>query len=243
MVRASWLAPSRRMALEVWIVNYYQRHIGDYIRDTSHLSLLEHGVYARLLDIYYSRESPLPDEVVYRLVGAKDTKEKAATAAVLNEFFSLVDGQWRHGRCDEEIRAANEAMERARQAGKDGAAKRWAPKKDRGAIATPSESQWGSDGGQVAPNLQPPIEELRAAVAAPTDSEPDPPDDPRKALWDLGVSVLGNQARSLIGAAIKRTSETKVAEVLGYMAAKPMADPRAYFSAATRESEKRGFVC
>lgn len=85
--------------------------------------------------------------------------------------------------------------------------------------------------------------ELRAAVAAPTDSEPEPPDDPRKALWDLGVSVLGNQARSLIGAAIKRTSETKVAEVLGYMAAKPMADPRAYFSAATRESEKRGFVC
>ena len=85
--------------------------------------------------------------------------------------------------------------------------------------------------------------ELRAAVAAPTDSEPDSPDDPRKALWDLGVSVLGNQARSLIGAAIKRTSETKVAEVLGYMAAKPMADPRAYFSAATRESEKRGFVC
>ena len=37
-------------------MNFYPRHIGDYIARASHLTLLEHGVYARLLDIYYSRE-------------------------------------------------------------------------------------------------------------------------------------------------------------------------------------------
>ena len=233
------MAPSGRAAMGIRAVNYYQRHIGDYIRDTSHLSLLEHGVYARLLDLYYLRESPLPDEGIYRLVGAKDPKEKAAVSAILNEFFTLSDGRWNHGRCDDEIRAATEAVERARQAGKDGAAKRWASKKDRGAIATLSKSQWGSDGGQVAPNLQPPIEELRAACAAPPKSE----SDPRTALWNLGVSVLGENSRGLIGAAIGRTCEAKVAEVLAYMATKPMADPRAYFSAATQPEPAKGFVC
>jgi uncharacterized protein YdaU (DUF1376 family) len=32
-------------------VNYYERHIGDYLKDTAHLSLLEHGIYTRLLDV------------------------------------------------------------------------------------------------------------------------------------------------------------------------------------------------
>ena len=31
-------------------MNYHKRHIGDYLKDTAHLSLLEH-VYARLLDV------------------------------------------------------------------------------------------------------------------------------------------------------------------------------------------------
>ena len=43
-------------------MNYYKRHIGDYLKDTAHLSLLEHGVYARLLDVYYTRETAIPDD-------------------------------------------------------------------------------------------------------------------------------------------------------------------------------------
>jgi hypothetical protein len=31
-------------------MKFYQRHLGDYARDTAHLSLLEHGVYSVLLD-------------------------------------------------------------------------------------------------------------------------------------------------------------------------------------------------
>jgi hypothetical protein len=48
-------------------VNYYERHIGDYLKDTAHLSLLEHGIYTRLLDVYYTRECPIPKAEVSRL--------------------------------------------------------------------------------------------------------------------------------------------------------------------------------
>jgi hypothetical protein len=58
--------------------------------------------------------------------------------------------------------------------------------------------------------------------------------DPRQALWTLGVSVLGANARSLIGGAIKRVGEPKVGEVLGSMALRPPAEPRSYFVAATQ---------
>ena len=35
-------------------MNYYERHLGDYARDTGHLSMLEHGAYSLLLDRYYA---------------------------------------------------------------------------------------------------------------------------------------------------------------------------------------------
>ena len=40
-------------------MHYYQFNIGDYRRDTSHLSLLEHGIYRQLIDTYYLSEKPL----------------------------------------------------------------------------------------------------------------------------------------------------------------------------------------
>lgn len=85
-------------------MNYYERHIGDYLKDTAHLSLLEHGVYTRLLDVYYSNEGPLDDDkVACRLVGAKSGAERAAVRAVLIEFFAQRDDGWHQARCDREI--------------------------------------------------------------------------------------------------------------------------------------------
>jgi len=54
-------------------MNYYQHHLGDYLRDTAHLSMLEDGAYRRLIDAYYIRERPLPGELreVYRLRPAR----------------------------------------------------------------------------------------------------------------------------------------------------------------------------
>ncbi|WP_261532579.1 YdaU family protein [Burkholderia multivorans] len=87
-------------------MNFYKRHIGDYLKDTAHLSLLEHGVYTRLLDVYYTREAGIPDDQAARLIGARARDELAALRVVLGEFFELVDGTWVQQRCEREINAA-----------------------------------------------------------------------------------------------------------------------------------------
>ena len=59
-------------------MNYYERHIGDYLKDTAHLSLLEHGVYGRMLDVYYTREAAIPAGQVERLIGVRSKEEREA---------------------------------------------------------------------------------------------------------------------------------------------------------------------
>jgi uncharacterized protein YdaU (DUF1376 family) len=61
-------------------MNHYPKHVGDYIRDTVGLSMLEEGAYTRMLDQYYAAERPLPLDraLVYRLARAKSVGERKA---------------------------------------------------------------------------------------------------------------------------------------------------------------------
>lgn len=86
-------------------MNYYERHLGDYARDTSHLSMLEHGAYNLLLDRYYATETGIPEDKAHRLACARSRDERAAVDMVLSEFFTLRDGIWQHKRVDEIIEA------------------------------------------------------------------------------------------------------------------------------------------
>lgn len=102
-------------------MNYYSHHIGDYRRDTAHLSLLEHGVYRQLLDMYYLSETKIPEEteVVFRRLCARTEEEKTAVKTVLKEFFFFSDG-WIQKRCDEVITEYHDKADRARSNGKLG---------------------------------------------------------------------------------------------------------------------------
>lgn len=104
-------------------MNYYERHLGDFAKDTAHLSALEVGVYDLLIDRYYSTEEPIPQEHAHRVARARTKDEKAAADAVLGEFFKLTDGRWVHNRIEREIerfkdgepeREAKKANEQAR---------------------------------------------------------------------------------------------------------------------------------
>ena len=101
-------------------MNYYKRHIGDYMKDASHLSLLEHGVFMRLLDVYYTREAPIPVDQCARLVGARSKEEREALQVVCGEFFRLVDGFYVQTRCDKEIAAMQAKQETNRVIGQRG---------------------------------------------------------------------------------------------------------------------------
>lgn len=110
-------------------MNFYKRHVGDYLRDTAHLSLLEHGVYTRLLDVYYTRESAIPDGQAARLIGARSKEEREAVTRVLEEFFDFDDGKWTQRRCEREIEVASAKAERNREVGKLGGRPRKKPTK------------------------------------------------------------------------------------------------------------------
>lgn len=70
-------------------MNYYERHIGDYIRDTVGLSMLEDGAYCRLLDQLYQTEKPLPldRKEIYRMARATRPAERKAVDYVVGKFF------------------------------------------------------------------------------------------------------------------------------------------------------------
>lgn len=95
-------------------MNYYERHIGDYLKDTAHLSLLEHGIYTRLLDVYYTRETAIPADQVARLIGARSKEEREALEAVLAEFFYLVDGVFHQDRCERKIERFGDKQRKAK---------------------------------------------------------------------------------------------------------------------------------
>lgn len=101
-------------------MNYYERHLGDYAKDTGHLSMLEHGAYTLLLDRYYSTEHGIPSDQAYRVARARSRDERAAVESVLAEFFSLIDGVWVHWRAQREIEKAHGKINAARTNGAKG---------------------------------------------------------------------------------------------------------------------------
>lgn len=92
-------------AAPVDAMNFYSHHLGDHIRRSAHLSVLEEGALRRLLDAYYIREAALPADSreCCRLVRAASKAELLAVDRVLTEFFVLAEDGYHNSRADEEI--------------------------------------------------------------------------------------------------------------------------------------------
>lgn len=88
-------------------MHYYSHNVGDYRRDTSHLSMLEHGAYRQLMDTYYLTEKPLSlvHADLMRTHSARSADEVQAMENVLKDFFTRTDEGYIHKRCDVEIEA------------------------------------------------------------------------------------------------------------------------------------------
>lgn len=101
---------------------FYKHFIGDYQRDTGHLSLTEHGAYRLLLDAYYATEKPLPadERRLFRLLSATDPEEHQAIRTVLADFWAETANGWVNARAEAEIAKAEERAERARENGRKG---------------------------------------------------------------------------------------------------------------------------
>lgn len=108
-------------------MNYFELYPGDYLRDTSRLSLLEHGIYLKLMLSYYGDEAPLPAEfsAIFSIISATNSDEKKATRAVVEKFFPIdpKDGLRHNKRADEEIAKALKRIETSRKNGAKGGRK------------------------------------------------------------------------------------------------------------------------
>jgi len=104
-------------------MHYYQHNIADYRKDTTHLTLLEHGCYHQLLDQYYLNETPLPleDGKLFRLLSARTKDEQEAIKNVINDFFTKTEDGFIHKRCDVEIEFYRDRIDQASKSAK----KRW----------------------------------------------------------------------------------------------------------------------
>ncbi|HEX8957010.1 MAG TPA: DUF1376 domain-containing protein [Burkholderiaceae bacterium] len=105
-------------------MHYYSHHIADFRKDTSHLSLLEQGVYRRLLDQYYLDEKPLglDHAVLMRAHCVRTADEKQALDNVLQDFFIRAEEGYVHKRCEIEIEAFHAKSHSAAESAKA----RWA---------------------------------------------------------------------------------------------------------------------
>lgn len=103
-------------------MNFYKHHLGDYAKDTAHLSILEHGVYLLLLHHHYATEAPLPTDqaVICRIIRATNKAEIAAVAEILRQFWTLTPAGWVNGRATEEIERAASQRDTNRELGRRG---------------------------------------------------------------------------------------------------------------------------
>ena len=97
-------------------MHYYQHNIADYRKDTSHLSLLEHGIYRQLLDSYYLDEKPLCTDLakLMRSHSVRTADEENALKNVLADFFEKTKNGYIHKRCDETISNYHGKSDKAR---------------------------------------------------------------------------------------------------------------------------------
>ena len=101
-------------------MHYYQFNIGDYRRDTSHLSLLEHGIYRTLIDTYYLNQQPLcgDDADIMRTHCIRSAEEKEALKNVLKDFFKKTKKGYVHKKCEDQIKKFISKSEKARASAK-----------------------------------------------------------------------------------------------------------------------------
>lgn len=157
---------------------YLPLYTGDYLRDTRHLSMAEHGAYLLMLTYCWDQKGPLPLDRhrIQGICNARSKDEQEAVERVLADFFVVMDDGLYNKRMQAEIERCDNISRERSEAGKKGyeARAKHLPSKRR-AIAkqvhlspspslslsptsAPEESKGGST--KVSPDLSPIVESL-----------------------------------------------------------------------------------
>jgi uncharacterized protein YdaU (DUF1376 family) len=82
-------------------MHYYPHHIGDFIKDTAHLSDAQAMAYLRMMWRYYSDEAPLSGS--FEDIAFAVRSDEQTVRLLLRHFFEQAGDKWHHGRIDKVI--------------------------------------------------------------------------------------------------------------------------------------------
>jgi uncharacterized protein YdaU (DUF1376 family) len=223
-------------------MNYYERHLGDYAKDTAHLSMMEHGAYTLLLDRYYATEKGIPQDQVYRIARARTAAEKRAVDNVLREFFELCGVVWTKNRCEVEIQGARTRISSAQENGKLGgrpkSQQNQRNEKPNGLnpvpISEPSANPEETQHLTGSKALQSPISNLQS----PEDSRRGEAPSVDQAIYADARKIFGSSIGGQIGKAIKAHGKPWILGVIEACRTKDQEQARAYLAAALNGVKK-----
>lgn len=215
-----------------------------YLADTTHLTTTEHGAYLLLLmTAWRTPGCCLPDDDMMLARYAKMTRDKwKKIRPTLVQFFRVRDGQWHQARLQDELQHLQSRRKQNSDAGRASAQAKALKRRNRDAASVDDPLQ--RNGNEPSTPIPRPN-----TVTKVTDAGA-PPDDPKKMIFDVGVSVLTGagmkipQARSVLGKWLK---DHDIAEVLAAVIAAREQNPASpvewisgrFRSIAIREDQAR----
>lgn len=200
----------------------------DFHAATRGWSFMERAIYRELLDAQWDM-GVLPEaiEKLAKIVAISE-EEFSSCWPVVKPKFTKCAGGIRNAKLEQHRKKSLKIRKlRAQLGSKGGKAKAVANAEAKAKGKAVAKSYYSASASSLREDI-------------PVGAAPSGDRDPRKILFDLGVSVLGSKNRSLIGKAVKEIGDQKTAELLAAMAATPpMGDPVEYFCRALQPREQR----
>lgn len=104
---------------------YMQLYVADYLADTMHLTVEEHGAYLLLIMNYWQTGKPIKQKRIQAITRINNERLTDVTET-LQEFFNVDDsGVWHHSRIEADLKKVKSKSIKASEAGKKSALKRW----------------------------------------------------------------------------------------------------------------------
>jgi uncharacterized protein YdaU (DUF1376 family) len=137
----------KKTKTDIWMPVY----IGDYLSATNRLTTEQHGAYLLLLMDYW-KNGPIPDNNrTLAQITRMDVDAWSNARSILEAFFEVSDGHWKHGRVERELLKAEKRKEVASNRGKAGATARWS-KNNASSIAQALPETMLTDGSLPSPS-------------------------------------------------------------------------------------------
>jgi len=211
---------------------YMPLYVGDYLKDTRHLTAEQHGAYLLVLMDLWNRGGSISDDpkALARIAGVS-VKRWPAVWSVIGEFFDCADGRVSHGRITSELQKADQISQKRKTAGSKGGTAKALKEQDRdlaNAKQLPEQMLW-----QTHSRSEPSIEKKDSEAKA-SDAGASEPVSVKTQIWAVGRPMFEKAgtdkkaAGAVIGALIKRKGEVEALTIITALRADTPMDPEQY---------------